>query len=91
MDVDGGNIWREEPPRNNNLGPLQKNDAAYLSEGHEYMLVWARNKAELDTKRGQLSKLDAWKQTLGKWRKKKEGADEILTAYAEAKSLYGTI
>lgn len=67
----------------------RKNDAAYLSEGHEYMLVWARNKAELDTKRGQLSKLDAWKQTLGKWRKKKEGADEILTAYAEAKSLYG--
>lgn len=67
----------------------RKNDAAYVSEGHEYMLVWARNKTELDTKRSYLGKQDAWKQTGGRWRKKKEGADEILTAYAEAKALHG--
>lgn len=67
----------------------RKNDAAYVSEGHEYMLVWARNKAELDSKRSHMGKLPAWQQAGGRWRKKKDGADEILTAYAEAKELYG--
>lgn len=67
----------------------RKNDASYVSEGHEYMLVWARNKAEIDTKRGQMSKLDAWQQAAGRWRKKKDGADEILAVYADAKALFG--
>lgn len=67
----------------------RKNDAAYISEGHEYMLIWARNKAELDSKRGQMGKLAAWEQAGGRWRKQKDGVDEILTAYAEAKQLYG--
>jgi len=67
----------------------RKNDAAYVSEGHEYMLVWARSKADLDAKRRHMGTIPAWKQAEGKWRKKKDGADEILTAYAEAKELYG--
>lgn len=67
----------------------RKNDAAYVSEGHEYMLVWARNKTELDAKRTELAKTEEWGPTKARWRKKKEGADEILSAYAEAKKLYG--
>jgi len=66
----------------------RKNDAAYVSEGHEYMLVWARNKPELDAKRNELAKSDEWSATKARWRKKKDGADEILSAYAEAKHLY---
>jgi len=33
----------------------RKNDAAYISEGHEYMVVWARNKSDLDAKRSQMA------------------------------------
>jgi adenine-specific DNA-methyltransferase len=57
----------------------RKNDARYISEGHEYLLVWARNKEDLD----------AAIRKQGKWRKRKDGADAILTAYAEAKEEYG--
>jgi adenine-specific DNA-methyltransferase len=67
----------------------RKNDAAYVSEGHEYMLVWSKNKAELDSKRSKMGQLSTWQQTGGRWRKKKDGVDGILTAYAEAKKLYG--
>ena len=67
-----------------------KNDAAYISEGHEYMLIWARSKAELDAKRGQMSRLPEWANVAGRWRTPKAGVDEILTAYMEAKELYGT-
>lgn len=57
----------------------RKNDARYISEGHEYMLIWARNKEDLD----------AVIRKHGKWRKRKGGVDAILTAYAEAKAEYG--
>ena len=68
----------------------RKNDAAYISEGHEYMLIWARSKAELDAKRGQMYRLPKWENVAGRWRTPKAGVDEILTAYMEAKELYGT-
>jgi len=57
----------------------RKNDAGYISEGHEYLLVWAKSKDDLD----------GVKRVKGKWRKRKEGADAILTAYAEAKAEFG--
>lgn len=67
----------------------RKNDAAYVSEGHEYMLIWAKNRAEIDAKRAHMAKLPAWEQAYGRWRKKKDGSDEILSAYEEAKAIYG--
>ena len=67
----------------------KKNDAAYISEGHEYMLVWARNKVELDSKKSRMGSILQWEQVSGRWRKPKDGVDEILTAYGEAKELYG--
>lgn len=67
----------------------RKNDANYISEGHEYMLVWARNKADLDNKRKQMAATPEWKSDKGRWRKRKDGADAILTAYAEAKAEHG--
>ena len=67
----------------------RKNDANYISEGHEYMLVWARNKEELDAKRISLAKRPEWANFKGKWRKRKDGVDSILTAYAEAKAEHG--
>ncbi|UFH54792.1 site-specific DNA-methyltransferase [Spirosoma sp. KNUC1025] len=57
----------------------RKNDANYISEGHEYMLLWARDKDALD----QVMK------EKGRWRKRKDGVDEVLTAYAEAKLKFG--
>ena len=57
----------------------RKNDARYISEGHEYLLVWARNKEDLD----------AAIRKQGKWRKRKDGVDAILTAYGEAKEEFG--
>lgn len=67
----------------------RKNGASYISEGHEYMLVWAKDKAALDAKMKQMATLPAWENFDGKWRKRKDGADEILTTYAEAKLQYG--
>src|ERR1019366_5328864 len=67
----------------------RKNDAAYISEGHEYMLIWARNKADLDAKKGQMAATPEWSNVVGRWRKPKDGVDEILTAYMEAKELFG--
>jgi adenine-specific DNA-methyltransferase len=67
----------------------RKNDAGYISEGHEYMLVWARNKVELDSKKGQMARSPEWEQVHGRWRKMKDGVEEILTAYTEAKDMYG--
>lgn len=57
----------------------RKNDANFVSEGHEYMLIWARDKNALD----QVMK------EKGRWRKRKDGVDEILTAYAVAKLEFG--
>lgn len=57
----------------------RKNDANYISEGHEYLLIWARDKNALD----QVMK------EKGRWRKRKDGVDEILTAYAVAKLEFG--
>lgn len=67
----------------------RKNDAAYISEGHEYMVVWARSKVDIDAKKGRLANSPEWANVSGRWRKPKDGVDEILTAYAEAKGLYG--
>jgi adenine-specific DNA-methyltransferase len=67
----------------------RKNDAAYISEGHEYMVMWARNKSDLDAKKGRLASTPEWINVAGRWRKPKDGVDEILTAYAEAKELHG--
>lgn len=68
----------------------RKNDASYISEGHEYMLVWARDKTALDAKRIHFGRQPEGLQTGGRWRKRKDGVDAILTAYAEAKELYGS-
>ena len=70
-------------------GRSRKNDASYISEGHEYMLIWARSRQELDAKRRQMGTTDEWSTVLGKWRQPKAGADSILAAYAEAKSKFG--
>lgn len=67
----------------------RKNGASYISEGHEYMLVWAKDKAALDEKMKRMAALPNWEGSKGKWRKRKDGADEILTAYAEAKLQFG--
>lgn len=67
----------------------RKNDANYISEGHEYLLVWAKNKEELDAKRGQMALDKEWEKVKGRWRKRKEGVDAILTAYMEAKVQFG--
>jgi adenine-specific DNA-methyltransferase len=66
-----------------------KNDAKYISEGHEYMLIWARDKAALDVKASEMAKTPDWQHDKGKWRRKKDGASEVLTAYAEARATYG--
>lgn len=70
-------------------GRSRKNDAAYISEGHEYMLIWARSRQELDAKRRHMGTTTLWSRALGKWRQPKAGADSILAAYAEAKAKFG--
>jgi adenine-specific DNA-methyltransferase len=67
----------------------RKNDSNYISEGHEYMLLWARNKDELDAKRGRVAAEGRWVDPKGRWRKAKDGADAILAAHGEAKAEYG--
>lgn len=67
----------------------RKNDAKYISEGHEYMLLWARNKTELDAKKGRMAMTPEWANAEGRWRKRKDGVDEILTAFMEAKTQHG--
>lgn len=67
----------------------RKNDAGYISEGHEYMLIWARNKEELDAKRSRMAVTEEWSKDLGRWRKRKDGADVIQTAYMGARAQFG--
>jgi adenine-specific DNA-methyltransferase len=67
----------------------RKNDAKYVSEGHEYMLVWARDKNQLDARATALASTPEWKNERGRWRKRKDGVDAILTAYGEAKAEHG--
>jgi len=67
----------------------RKNDASYISEGHEYILLWARDKVALDEKMKLMAKSEPWADYKGKWRKRKDGADEILAAYAEVKMEVG--
>jgi len=67
----------------------RKNDSAYISEGHEYMLLWARNKDELDAKKSRKASEGNWVDKKGRWRKAKDGADAILAAYGEAKAEFG--
>lgn len=64
----------------------RKNDDSYISEGHEYMLVWARDKSALEAKRKIMAQTPEWEYDKGKWRRRKEGVDAILTAYAVAKN-----
>ena len=67
----------------------RKNDASYISEGHEYILLWARDKTALDEKMKRLAKTPEWESYKGKWRKRKDGVDEVLITYAEAKLEHG--
>lgn len=66
----------------------RKNDAAYVSEGHEYMLIWSRNKRDLDAKKAQMAVTTEWANVSGRWRTPKSGVDAILTAYMEAKDIH---
>ena len=70
-------------------GRSRKNDASYISEGHEYMLIWARSRQELDAKRRHMGTTAEWSKVLGKWRQPKSGVDSILTTYAESKTRFG--
>ncbi|WP_375416383.1 site-specific DNA-methyltransferase [uncultured Hymenobacter sp.] len=56
----------------------RKNDASYISEGHEYMLVWARDKEALD----QIIKQK------GKWREPKPGLAPFLNEFHRLCELY---
>jgi len=56
----------------------RKNDATYISEGHEYMLVWARDEAALR----QMVKLK------GKWREPKPGLDIFMTEFKRLKNIH---
>lgn len=49
----------------------RKNDATYISEGHEYLLVWARDKEQLN----ELVKIK------GKWRERKPGLDIFMSHF----------
>ena len=51
-----------------------KNDQAYISIQHEYILCFVKNKSA----------------NLGEWLEKKEGLDEIFKAFDEFKKKYGT-
>jgi adenine-specific DNA-methyltransferase len=55
----------------------RKNDAKLISVGHEYMLVFAKNKAWF-----QENKI--------KWREVKPGAKEILSEYLRLRTIYGS-
>ena len=67
----------------------RKNDSAYISEGHEYMLIWARSKQDLDAKRRRLKETAEWQKFEGKWRQPKAGVDSILSVYHVAKAKHG--
>lgn len=54
----------------------RKNDAKFISNGHEYILVYAINKNRLI----QLKTV---------WRERKPGADEIQSEYKKLKSIHG--
>ncbi len=57
----------------------RKNDAKYISEGHEYMLVWARNKEALD----------ALTRQKGKWREVKPGLQTFLDEFNRLREAHG--
>ncbi|MFH0907443.1 MAG: site-specific DNA-methyltransferase [bacterium] len=54
----------------------RKNDAKYFSVGHDYILVYAKSKAELDRRK-----------TI--WREEKPGAREILAEYRRLEAIHG--
>ena len=56
----------------------RKNDARYISEGHEYILLWARDKDALD----ELLKKK------GKWREPKPGLELFLEEFNRLRELY---
>jgi adenine-specific DNA-methyltransferase len=47
----------------------RKNDAKYVSEGHEYILLWARDKNILDEKMKRLANTKEWGNSKGRWRR----------------------
>jgi adenine-specific DNA-methyltransferase len=55
----------------------RKNDAKYVSVGHEYILLYANSKSTLKSKKTV-------------WREKKAGADEILSEVERLKKIHGT-
>lgn len=57
----------------------RKNDSKYISEGHEYMLVWAKNKLNLD----ELVKIK------GKWRLEKPGTELLMEEFIRLQKMYG--
>ena len=54
----------------------RKNDARYFSVGHDYILCYAKSKAELDKRKTV-------------WREEKPGAREILVEYRRLKGIHG--
>jgi adenine-specific DNA-methyltransferase len=54
----------------------RKNDARYFSVGHDYILCYAKSKAELDKRKIV-------------WREEKPGAREILVEYRRLRELHG--
>ncbi len=56
----------------------RKNDASYISEGHEYILLWARDKEALDVLIKQK----------GKWREPKPGLELFLEEFNRLRELY---
>ncbi len=67
--------------KDNQIGDLiwekgRKNDAKYFSLGHDYLLVYAKNKLYLDAQ-GTV------------WREEKPGAQEVLSEYRRLKELHG--
>ncbi|MBT2559565.1 hypothetical protein J7E24_17415 [Hymenobacter sp. ISL-91] len=59
----------------------RKNDASYFSEGHEYMLVWAKDKNALDAKMKEMAALPAWSSIKGKWREPKPGLEPFVEEF----------
>ena len=55
----------------------RKNDANYISEGHEYILIWARDKEALDDLR----------RRKGKWREPKPGLELFLEEFNRLREL----
>lgn len=54
----------------------RKNDSKFISESHEYIVVYCRN-------------IETLKSNVGEWRSRKEGLDDIYKVYEKLKSKHG--